>query len=88
MTTGKAGFRAAAAAVFVATLLAGAAGVFSTAARAADVIVGESTTLENEYWGNWDKGAKAAADALGLDYKALTDGGDPAKQLSIYEAQL
>jgi len=88
MITGKAGFRAAAAAVFAATLLAGAASAFSTAARAADVIVGESTTLENEYWGNWDKGAKAAADALGLDYKALTDGGDPAKQLSIYEAQL
>src|SRR5665213_192218 len=88
MTTGKAGFRAAAAAVFVATLLAGAASALSTAARAGDVIVGESTTLENEYWGNWDKGAKAAADALGLDYKALTDGGDPANQLSIYEAQL
>ena len=88
MTTRKFLFRAAARAVFVATLIAGAATGLSNVARAGEVIVGESTTLENEYWGSWDKEAKAAADALGLDYKALTDGGDPAKQLSIYEAQL
>ncbi|MBP0589467.1 sugar ABC transporter substrate-binding protein [Paraburkholderia sp. LEh10] len=51
-------------------------------------VVGEVTSLENEYFSNWDRGAKSAADALGLNYRALTDGGDPTKQLQNYESQL
>jgi ribose transport system substrate-binding protein len=51
-------------------------------------VVGEVTSLENEYFSNWDRGAKAAAEALGLNYRALTNGGDPSKQLQNYESQL
>ena len=35
-------------------------------ARAADVAVAEFTSLDNEYWSNFDIGAKQAAEALGL----------------------
>ena len=64
-------------------LLAGA-----TMARAAEVTVAEFTSLDNEYWSNFDKGARQAAEALGLEYRVLTNGGDAAKQISNYEAQI
>ena len=57
-------------------------------ARAADVAVAEFTSLDNEYWSNFDIGAKQAAEALGLKYRVLTNGGDAAKQISNYEAQI
>jgi ribose transport system substrate-binding protein len=61
---------------------------FMSSAFAQETILSETTNLENEYWGNWDKGGKAAAEAMGYKYVSLTNGGDPAKQLSNYEAQL
>lgn len=57
-------------------------------ARAAEVTVAEFTSLDNEYWSNFDKGARQAADALGLEYRVLTNGGDASKQISNYEAQI
>lgn len=62
--------------------------MFCTEALAQKTVVGEVTSLENEYFSNWDRGAHAAADALGLNYRALTNGGDPSKQLQNYESQL
>ena len=54
----------------------------------ADVVVSEVTSLDNEYFSNWDQGAKQAAEALGLEYRILTDGGDANKQIEVYQAQL
>jgi ribose transport system substrate-binding protein len=62
--------------------------VSSTQALAQKDVAGEVTSLENEYFSNWDRGARSAAEALGLNYRALTDGGDPNKQLQNYESQL
>jgi ribose transport system substrate-binding protein len=60
----------------------------STAALGQKVVVGEVTSLNIEYFSNWDRGARSAADALGLEYRALTNEGDPTKQLQNYESQL
>jgi ribose transport system substrate-binding protein len=60
----------------------------ATTARTAEVAVAEFTSLDNEYWSNFDVGAKQAAQALDLQYRVLTDGGDAAKQISNYEAQI
>jgi ribose transport system substrate-binding protein len=79
--------RAAVAVASIAGIAVTAAGI-ATSARAEETILSETTNLENEYWGNWDKGGKAAAEALGYKYVTLTNGGDPAKQLSNYEAQI
>jgi ribose transport system substrate-binding protein len=57
-------------------------------AQAQEAVVGEVTSLNIEYFVNWDKGARAAADALGLKYRALTNEGDPTKQIQNYESQL
>ena len=57
-------------------------------AQAAEIAVAEFTSLDNEYWSNFDIGAKQAAEALGLEYRVLTNGGDAAKQISDYEAQI
>jgi ribose transport system substrate-binding protein len=57
-------------------------------AQAAEVAVAEFTSLDNEYWSNFDAGAKQAAEALGLEYRVLTNGGDASKQIANYEAQI
>jgi ribose transport system substrate-binding protein len=56
--------------------------------QAQEIVVSEVTSLENEYFSNWDRGARDAARALGLEFRALTNEGDPNKQLQNYEAQL
>jgi ABC-type sugar transport system, periplasmic component len=57
-------------------------------AQAAEVAVAEFTSLDNEYWSNFDKGAREAAEALGLEYRVLTNEADASKQISNYEAQI
>jgi|EndMetStandDraft_2_1072991.scaffolds.fasta_scaffold00931_7 ABC-type sugar transport system substrate-binding protein len=64
-------------------LLAGVSGVV-----AQEVGVAEFTSLDNEYWSNFDKGAQQASEGLGLEYRVLTNGGDAAKQIANYEAQI
>ncbi|MFM0133058.1 sugar ABC transporter substrate-binding protein [Paraburkholderia sediminicola] len=73
---------------FTVAILTAASLMVSTAALAQKVIVGEVTSLNIEYFSNWDRGARSAADALGLSYRALTNEGDPTKQLQNYESQL
>ncbi|WP_119273557.1 sugar ABC transporter substrate-binding protein [Taklimakanibacter deserti] len=70
--------------------LAGAIAILTGASwtRAAEVSVAEFTSLDNEYWSNFDKGARQAAEALGLEYRVLTNGGDASKQIGNYEAQI
>ena len=58
------------------------------AVRAEDVVVGAFTSLENEYYVDWNKGAQEAAEALGVTYRALVDNNSTPKQIEIYETQL
>ncbi|MFB9261956.1 sugar ABC transporter substrate-binding protein [Bradyrhizobium erythrophlei] len=60
----------------------------SPIAFAGEKILSEVTSLENEYYSNWDRGGKAAAEALGYEYVTMTNGGDPSKQLSNFEAAI
>ncbi|TCM76667.1 sugar ABC transporter substrate-binding protein [Rhizobium sp. BK068] len=71
----------------LACLLATAALSGMSAAAWAEDVLSEVSTIENEYFNNWDQGAKQAAEALGLNYQLLADKGDAAKQIEIYEAQ-
>lgn len=62
--------------------------LLSSPAYSKDVVVGAFTSLENEYYSNWNKGAEQAAEALGLEYRPLVDNNSAAKQMEIYETQL
>lgn len=57
-------------------------------ASAQEAVVAEFTSLDNEYWSNFNAGAEQAAAALGLAYSPLTNGGDAATQIANYEAQI
>ena len=60
----------------------------SGAVYAKDVVVGAITSLDNEYYVNWNKGAEQCAEALGLDHKSLVDEASAARQMEIYETQI
>lgn len=51
-------------------------------------IVSVVTRLENDYFTNWNRGAKEAAKALNVDYSIHSYDGSPAKQIEIIQAQL
>lgn len=46
------------------------------------------TSLNNDYYASWDLGARRAVEALGGKYRAFTNEGDPAKEISQFEQQV
>lgn len=74
--------------VLVVVALGSVLGLGLRSANAKDVVVGAVTNLDNEYYSNWNVGAEQAAEALGLDYRAMVDNYSAARQMEIYEAQL
>ncbi len=46
------------------------------------------TSLNNDYYASWDLGARRAVEALGGQYRAFTNEGDPAKEISQFEQQV
>jgi ribose transport system substrate-binding protein len=51
-------------------------------------VVAMYTSLNNDYYSSWDLGARRAVEALGGEYRALTNEGDPSRQISQFEQQL
>lgn len=46
------------------------------------------TSLNNDYYASWDLGARRAVEALGGEYRAFTNEGDPAREISQFEQQV
>lgn len=46
------------------------------------------TALNNDYYSNWDKGARAAVEAFGGKYVGLTNGGNAATELTQFQQQV
>jgi ribose transport system substrate-binding protein len=46
------------------------------------------TSLNNDYYASWDLGAKRAVEAFGGEYRAFTNEGDAARQISQFEQQV
>jgi ribose transport system substrate-binding protein len=51
-------------------------------------VVSTFNTLNNEYFISWDKGCRAAAEALGITYEPITTQGDANKEMSSIESAL
>lgn len=46
------------------------------------------TSLNNDYYASWDLGARRAVEAFGGEYRAFTNEGDAARQISQFEQQV
>jgi ribose transport system substrate-binding protein len=46
------------------------------------------TSLNNDYYASWDLGARRAVEAFGGEYRAFTNEGDPAREISQFEQQV
>ncbi len=46
------------------------------------------TSLNNDYYASWDLGARRAVEAFGGEYRAFTNEGDPAREISQFEQQI
>jgi ribose transport system substrate-binding protein len=51
-------------------------------------VVSTFITLDNDYYKGWDRGAREAAEALGLDYTGIVTNGDANKELAAIESSL
>ncbi|MCL2481999.1 MAG: sugar ABC transporter substrate-binding protein [Propionibacteriaceae bacterium] len=51
-------------------------------------VVGLFTSLNNDYYANWNEGAQQAVAAFNGKYVAMTNEGDPAKQLEQFQQQV
>ncbi|MGM7774715.1 sugar ABC transporter substrate-binding protein [Arthrobacter sp. KNU-44] len=51
-------------------------------------VVGLFTSLNNDYYASWDMGARRAVEAFGGEYRAFTNEGDAARQISQFEQQV
>ncbi|MCZ6663750.1 MAG: sugar ABC transporter substrate-binding protein [Gammaproteobacteria bacterium] len=58
------------------------------AVAAKDVVVTIVSSFGNEYWNNWVEGGQAAADQLGVEFRALSTENDANRHIEIYETQL
>jgi ribose transport system substrate-binding protein len=73
------------AAVAAAALLGG---VQPSSAQNKEIITTIVSSFGNEYWNDWVKGGKAAAEQLDAELRALSTENDANKHLEIYETQL
>ena len=76
--------------IFVASVAAIAlmGGVSATSAQDKEVVVTIVSSFGNEYWNNWVDGGTAAAEQLGVEFRALSTDNDANRHIEIYETQL